>query len=438
MVKKNLRFSIMLNKNSFFFLAFLLFVSPVFAANQIVVVKISGAINPAVAQFVSQEIHQANEEQQSLIILNMDTPGGLDTSMRQIIKEIQNSHVPVASFVSPSGSRAASAGTFITIASHIAAMAPGTNIGAAHPVNMMGSNNEQETTLEKKMVNDAAAYIRSLAELRNRNSHWAELAVVKSVSVSAEEAKRLHVIDLIAKNVESLALAIDGRKIQTASGPMTLKTAGLEIVYHKMSPRLKMLDIISNPNVAYVLMMIGVVGLYFEMSNPGLIFPGVIGAVSMVLSLYAMQTLPIDYAGLLLILLGALFFIAEIGVMSYGLLSLAGVVSMFLGSTMLIDSEDPAMQISKGILYPTLGLAIVFSIGILIFATRTRNLKKQGGSDGMLGEIGIVKETLNPHGRVLVHGELWVAECEGKIMEGEHVIVESVEGLKVRVKKNPL
>ena len=427
----------MLNKNSFFFLAFLWFASPVFAANQIVVVKISGAINPAVSQFVSQEIHQANEEQQALIILNMDTPGGLDTSMRQIIKEIQNSHVPVASFVSPSGSRAASAGTFITIASHIAAMAPGTNIGAAHPVNMMGSNNEQETTLEKKMVNDAAAYIRSLAELRNRNSHWAELAVVKSVSISAEEAKRLNVIDLIAGNVESLALAIDGRKIQTASGVMILKTAGLEIVYHEMSPRLKMLDIISNPNVAYVLMMIGVVGLYFEMSNPGLIFPGVIGAISMVLSLYAMQTLPIDYAGLLLVLLGALFFIAEIGVMSYGLLSLAGVISMFLGSTMLIDSEDPAMQISKDILYPTLGLAIVFSIGILIFATRTRNLKKQGGADGMLGEIGIVKETLNPNGRVLVHGELWEAECEGKIMEGEHVIVESVVGLKVRVKKNP-
>lgn len=427
----------MLNKNSFFFLAFLWFASPVFAANQIVVVKISGAINPAVSQFVSQEIHQANEEQQALIILNMDTPGGLDTSMRQIIKEIQNSHVPVASFVSPSRSRAASVGTFITIASHIAAMAPGTNIGAAHPVNMMGSNNEQETTLEKKMVNDAAAYIRSLAELRNRNSHWAELAVVKSVSISAEEAKRLNVIDLIAVNVESLALAIDGRKIQTASGVMILKTAGLEIVYHEMSPRLKMLDIISNPNVAYVLMMIGVVGLYFEMSNPGLIFPGVIGVVSMVLSLYAMQTLPIDYAGLLLVLLGALFFIAEIGVMSYGLLSLAGVISMFLGSTMLIDSEDPAMQISKDILYPTLGLAIVFSIGILIFATRTRNLKKQGGADGMLGEIGIVKETLNPNGRVLVHGELWEAECEAKIMEGEHVIVESVEGLKVRVKKNP-
>ena len=428
----------MLNKSSFLFLVFLWFASPVFAANQIVVVKIFGAINPAVAEFVSQEIHQANKEQQALIVLNMDTPGGLDTSMRQIIKKIQSSHVPVASYVSPSGSRAASAGTFITIASHIAAMAPGTNIGAAHPVNMMGGNNQQESTMDKKVVNDAAAYIRSLAELRNRNSHWAELAVVKSVSISAEEAKRLNVIDLIAGNVKALILAIDGREIQTTSGPMTLKTGRLEIVYHEMSPRLKMLDIISNPNVAYVLMMIGVVGLYFEMSNPGLVFPGVIGAVSMVLAFYAMQTLPIDYAGLLLVLLGALFFIAEIGVMSYGLLSLAGVVSIFLGSTMLIDSDDPAMQISQSILYPTLGLTIVFSIGIIVFATQTRNLKKQGGAEGMLGETGIVKENLNPHGRVLVHGELWEAECEGEIMEGEHVIVESVEGLKVRVKKNSL
>jgi len=428
----------MLNKSSFLTLVFLWFASPVFAANQIVVVKISGAINPAVAEFVTQEIHQANKEKQALIVLNMDTPGGLDTSMRQIIKKIQSSHVPVASYVSPSGSRAASAGTFITIASHIAAMAPGTNIGAAHPVNMMGGNNEQESTMDKKVVNDAAAYIRSLAELRNRNSHWAELAVVKSVSISAEEAKRLNVIDLIAGNVKALTLAIDGREIQTASGPMILKTGRLEIVYHEMSPRLKMLDIISNPNVAYVLMMIGVVGLYFEMSNPGLVFPGVIGAVSMVLAFYAMQTLPIDYAGLLLVLLGALFFIAEIGVMSYGLLSIAGVVSIFLGSTMLIDSDDPAMQISQSILYPTLGLTIVFSIGIIVFATQTRNLKMQGGAEGMLGETGIVKENLNPHGRVLVHGELWEAECEGEIMEGEHVIVESVEGLKVRVKKNSL
>ena len=427
----------MLNKFLFIFFLFFWFTSPAFAANQIVVVKISGAINPAVAEFVSHEIHKANEDQQELIVLNMDTPGGLDTSMRQIIKKIQSSEVPVATYVSPSGSRAASAGAFITIASHIAAMAPGTNIGAAHPVNMMGGGGEggQAKTMKEKVVNDAAAYIRSLAELRKRNSHWAELAVVKSVSISAEEAKKLNVIDLIATDIQALILAVNNREVRVASGLKLLKTIDQEIVFQEMNARQKMLDIISNPNVAYILLMIGMVGLYFELSNPGLVFPGVIGAVSMVLALYAMQTLPIDYAGLLLIILGTLFFIAEIGIMSYGLLSLAGVVSIFLGSTMLIDSDDPTMQISRGILYPTMGLAIFFSIGIAIFATRARDLRKQGGAEGMIGETGIVKEELNPQGSVLVHGELWQAECEGKIREGEKVYVEKVERLKVKVRK---
>ena len=418
---------------SFLLLIWFLIVSPAHSKDRVIVVKISGAINPAVAEYVSHEISQANADQEALIVLHMDTPGGLDTSMRQIIKKIQGSQVPVASFVAPSGSRAASAGTFITIASHIAAMAPGTNIGAAHPVNMMGG--EQAKTMEQKVVNDAAAYIRSLAELRKRNARWAELAVVKSVSISAEEAKRLNVIDFIAGDVKALALAVDGREIQVASGSVTLKTGDLQIVYHEMNPRQRFLDIISNPNVAYILMMLGLVGLYFELSSPGLILPGVIGAISLILALYAMQTLPINYAGLLLILFGVILFIAEINIMSYGLLSVSGVISIFLGSTMLIDSDDPALQISRAILYPTLGMTVVLSIGIIVFATRTRNLKKQGGIEGMLGETGLVKESLNPHGRVLIHGELWEAECEGEIAEGENVSVDSVEGLKIKVSR---
>ena len=417
----------------FLLLIWFLIVSPAHSKDLVIVVKISGAINPAVAEYVSHEISQANADQEALIVLHMDTPGGLDTSMRQIIKKIQGSQVPVASFVAPSGSRAASAGTFITIASHIAAMAPGTNIGAAHPVNMMGG--EQAKTMEQKVVNDAAAYIRSLAELRKRNARWAELAVVKSVSISAEEAKRLNVIDFIAGDVKALALAVDGREIQVASGSVTLKTGDLPIVYHEMNPRQRFLDIISNPNVAYILMMLGLVGLYFELSSPGLILPGVIGAISLILALYAMQTLPINYAGLLLILFGVILFIAEINIMSYGLLSVSGVISIFLGSTMLIDSDDPALQISRAILYPTLGMTVVLSIGIIVFATRTRNLKKQGGIEGMLGETGLVKESLNPHGRVLIHGELWEAECEGEIAEGENVSVDSVEGLKIKVSR---
>ena len=419
----------------FLLLIWLLAASPAHSKDLVIVVKISGSINPAVAEYISHEISQANADQEALIVLHMDTPGGLDTSMRQIIKKIQGSQVPVASFVAPSGSRAASAGTFITIASHIAAMAPGTNIGAAHPVNMMGGGGESEQakTMEHKVVNDAAAYIRSLAQLRNRNEHWAELAVVKSVSISAEEAMRLNVIDLVAADVKALVLAVDGREVQVASGSVTLKTGNLQIVYHEMNPRQKFLDIISSPNVAYILMMIGMVGLYFELSNPGLVLPGVIGAISLILALYAMQTLPINYAGLLLILFGVILFIAEISIMSYGLLSVSGVISLFLGSTMLIDSDDPALQISRAILYPTLGLTVVLSVGIVVLATRTRNLKKLGGMDGMIGETGLVKDALNPVGRVQVHGELWEAEAEGPVAEGETVRVDSVAGLKIKV-----
>ena len=428
-----------MNKQISFLLLILFLVAPLpaYSKDNVVVVKLSGAINPAVAEYVSYEISQANAEKDSLIVLHMDTPGGLDTSMREIIKKIQSSEVPVASFVAPTGSRAASAGTFITMASHIAAMAPGTNIGAAHPINMLGggNDNEQAKTMKKKVVNDAAAYIRSLAELRKRNAHWAELAVVNSVSISAEEAMKLNVIDLVAGDVKALVLAIDGREVQLASGSVRLKTKNLKIIYHEMNPRQKLLDIISSPNVTYILMMLGLVGLFFELSNPGLVLPGVIGSISLILALYAMQTLPINYAGLLLILFGVILFIAEINVMSYGLLSISGVVSIFLGSTMLIDSDDPALQISRTILYPTLALSVILSLGIVLLATRTRSLKKLGGIEGMIGETGLVKEALNPQGRVLVHGELWEAEADNRINEGEKVQVDLVEGLRIKVSK---
>ena len=422
---------------SFLLLILFLVVPPAYSKDNVVVVKLSGAINPAVAEYVSYEISQANAEKDSLIVLHMDTPGGLDTSMREIIKKIQSSEVPVASFVAPTGSRAASAGTFITIASHIAAMAPGTNIGAAHPINMLGggNDNEQAKTMEKKVVNDAAAYIRSLAELRKRNAHWAELAVVNSVSISAEEAMKLNVIDFVAGDVKALVMAIDGREVQLASGSVSLKTKNLKIIYHEMNPRQKLLDIISNPNVTYILMMLGLVGLFFELSNPGLVLPGVIGSISLILALYAMQTLPINYAGLLLILFGVILFITEINVMSYGLLSVSGVISIFLGSTMLIDSDDPALQISRAILYPTLALTVILSLGIVVLATRTRSLKKLGGMEGMIGETGLVKEVLNPRGRVLVHGELWEAEADTQITEGERVQVDFVQGLRIKVSK---
>ena len=419
-------------------IALLLMVWPVnaFGSDGIIVVKIEGAINPVVAEFVVNEIRSANTSSEELIIIRMDTPGGLDTSMRKIIKAIQSSKIPVASFVSPGGSRAASAGTFITIASHIAAMEPGTNIGAAHPVNLMGGGTGgQAKVMEDKVVNDASAYIRSLAEQRGRNAYWAELSVRKSVSVSAEEAKRLNVIDLVAANLDSLVLALDKREVKLGGSIITLNTAQKNITFKEMNRRQRILDIIASPNVAYVLMMLGLVGLYLELSNPGLILPGVVGSVSLILALYAMQTLPINYAGLLLIILGVVLLIAEVNVMSYGLLSISGAISIFLGSIMLMDSDDPAMQISKMILYPTLGMTFLFSIGSIYLAKKAHQLVTTTGMEGLLGEVGVVKETLNPEGTVLIHGETWNAKSDITISDGEKVIVEAVEGLKIKVRK---
>ena len=407
-----------------------------FGADGIIVVKIEGAINPVVAEFVANEIRSANTSSEELIVIRIDTHGGLDTSMRKIIKAIQSSKVPVASFVSPGGSRAASAGTFIIIASHIAAMEPGTNIGAAHPVNLMGGGTGgQAKVMEDKVVNDASAYIRSLAEKRGRNTHWAELSVRKSVSVSAEEAKRLNVIDLVAANLDSLVLALDKREVKLGGSIITLNTAEKNITFKEMNSRQRILDIIASPNVAYVLMMLGLVGLFFELSNPGLILPGVVGSVSLVLALYAMQTLPINYAGLLLIILGVVLLIAEVNVMSYGLLAMSGAISIFLGSIMLIDSDDPAMQISKMILYPTLGMTFLFSIGSIYLAKKAHQLVTTTGMEGLLGEVGVVKETLNLEGRVLIHGEMWMAESDTAISVGEKVSVEVVKGLKIKVRK---
>ena len=413
-------------------LIFLTFPVLAWAGDRIVVVKVSGAINPVVANFVSQQISLANLAGDELIVIRMDTPGGLDTSMRQIIKAIQTSRIPVATYVAPSGSRAASAGTFITIASHIAAMAPGTNIGAAHPVNLMGGG-DQSSTMEDKIVNDAAAYIRSLAEQRGRNVYWAELSVKKSVSISAEEAKKLDVIDLVAADLNALVLAVDGREVKMGSQTVTLNTRGRDVVYMEMNQRERILDIISNPNVAYILMMLGIVGLYFELSNPGLILPGVVGGISLILALYAMQTLPINYAGLLLIVLGMVLFIAEVNVPSFGLLSVGGAISIFLGSIMLIDSDDPTMQISNTVLIPTLLFSVVLAAGSIYLAGRSYKKRPVSGAEGLIGQSGVVKTELNPDGKVLLHGEIWNAQSSGKIDVGEKVVVKSIEGLKVIV-----
>ena len=421
----------------FIFFLLLLFSSSVNAKDRIVVLKISGPINPIVAEFVSTEIEYANREEDSLVVLEIDTPGGLDTSMRIIIKSIQHSLVPVVSFVSPSGSRAASAGTFIAIASHFAVMAPGTSIGAAHPVNMMGgSGGGKKSPMEEKILNDAAAYIRSLAEMRGRNVHWAEMAVRQSVAISAEEAKRLAVIDFVANDLDALILALHNKEIKIGEQVIKLKVKNSPVDHREMSKRQRILDIISNPNATYILMMIGIVGLYFELSNPGLILPGALGGISLILALYSMQTLPVNYAGLLLISLGIILFTVELNVISYGLLSLGGAVCFFLGSVMLIDSDDPAMQISRAVLYPTLGLSILFSGGTIYLALKSRDAKSVMGVESMIGQKALVRQALAPKGRVLLRGEIWNAYCNSHAEVGKTVIVEAVDGLKLIVKIN--
>ncbi len=319
------------------------------------------------------------------------------------------------------------------MASHVAAMAPGASIGAAHPVNMMGGEGGDKV-MQSKIENDAAAYIRSLAEHHGRNADWAESAVRQSASLSAVDAEKQKVIDLVAGNLDALLLAIHGRTVKIGSAEKTLNTQG-EVIFMELNKRQQILDAISNPNVVYILMMLGMVGLYFELSNPGLILPGIIGGVSMILALYGMQTLPIEYAGLLLIVLGMVFFIAELNVASSGLLAIGGTISIYFGSIMLIDTDDPSMQISKTVLYPTLALCVLISIGVLYLAERARELKAVSGLEGMLGSVGAARTDVNPTGTVLVHGELWNAVSDVRIEKGDSVTVEAVDGLKVKVRK---
>ncbi|MBI3081266.1 MAG: nodulation protein NfeD, partial [candidate division NC10 bacterium] len=307
------------------------------------VVRLEGVIAPSAVQFITTSLQQAQRDRAVALVIELDTPGGLDVSMRAIIKEMMASEVPLVVYVSPSGARAASAGAFLTLAAHVAAMAPGTNIGAAHPVSMGG---EMDKEMARKVTNDAAAYIRSIAEKRGRNVKWAEDAVRKSVSATEKEALRLGVIDLVSERLEDLLTKIDGRRVDTPSGPVTLRTKGAPLVRFEPSFRDRVLRVISDPTIAYILLLLGLAGLYFEFSTPGAILPGILGGIFLILAFYAFQTLPINYAGLLLILLAVVLFIAEAMVVSHGILTMGGVVSMLLGSIMLIDSPAPYLRIS--------------------------------------------------------------------------------------------
>jgi len=398
------------------------------------VITINGVISPVSAEYIGKSIKKANEKKVEALIIELDTPGGLDTSMRNIVKDIIGSEVPIIVYVSPSGSRAASAGVFITLAAHIAAMAPGTNIGAAHPV---GIGEKMDKVMAEKATNDAAAYIKSLAERNNRNVKWAEDAVRKSISATGEEALKMKVIDIVSKDLNTLLSDVDGKKVRTVMGEKVLKTAKAKVMREELGVRHKILNLISDPNVAYILMLLGFYGLFFELTNPGAIFPGVIGGICLILAFYAFQTLPVNYAGLLLIILAIILFILEVKIVSHGVLSIGGVISMIIGSLMLFESPAPFMKLSLYTILPATIITTLFFTVTLGLAFRAYKRRPVTGSEGLIGMEGIaITDITKDEGMVSLHGERWSAYSDAPVSKGEKVIIEAVSGLKVKVKRS--
>jgi membrane-bound serine protease (ClpP class) len=397
------------------------------------VIRIGESINPGTAHFLARGVEQAVDDEAALVLVELDTPGGLVSSMRTMVKTIMNAPIPVAVYVAPSGAQAASAGVFVVMAADIAAMAPSTNIGAAHPV--VGSGKEMGETMDTKVVNDLAAFIKSIAAKRGRNGEWAEEAVRKSVSATAEEALELKVIDLIAQDTEELLDKLQGWPVKTKDGETKLELKGLPTQMVEENLRDKVLKTISNPNIAYLLMLIGLAGLYFELSHPGVIFPGVIGGISLILAFYAFQTLSVNYAGVLLILLGAILFLLEVKVASYGLLSIGGVICLTLGSIMLFDTGVTGIRLSWSVLVPAVLVISGFFITVALLAVRVHMAKPRTGTHGLIGEIAETKEALAPEGKVFIRGELWNAASDEVIPAGTKVEVVGVENLWLKVRK---
>jgi membrane-bound serine protease (ClpP class) len=403
------------------------------AANSelVYVATYEGVINPVAAEYINHVLTEAQEGTAAAVVIRLDTPGGLDTSMRLIIKDITSSPVPVIVYVAPSGGRAASAGVFVLYAAHIAAMAPSTNVGAAHPVAMGGG--EMDAVMKEKVENDAAAYIKSIAEKRGRNIKWAEEAVRKSVSVTEKEALGLKVIDLIADDVPSLLVAIDGRQVITGAGKIVLHTKGALLKDLPMGWRLEALKALSDPNIAFLLMTLGTIGLLAELYNPGAILPGIVGAISLILAFYSLQTLPINYAGVLLIILGIVLFILEIKVMSYGLLSLGGLASLVFGALLLVKTDAPFLRVSLSFIIPTAVLVGTILMTLTWIAVKTQRRHSVTGAEGMVGAIALAQTDVAPKGRVFVHGEIWEAVSDEPIREGEEAKIKGVSGLTLKV-----
>ncbi len=436
----NMRFHI----TSFLVIVILAISSVVYAEKKAVLIDVTGAIGPAVQDYIQRSLDDAAKNQASVIILRLDTPGGLETSMRGIDKAILSSPVPVVAYVAPQGARAASAGTFIMYASQIAAMAPGTNIGAASPVNIggIGSPGENKTgeenkktpsTEETKAKNDAAAYIRSLAEMHHRNAMWAEQAVLKAASLSSDEALKQHVIDVIANDPSDLLNKINGKTVTVQGTQQTLQTAGQTIETVKPDWRYQFLSIITDPSVAYILLLIGIYGLFFEFYNPGLVLPGVAGAICLLLALYAFQLLPINYTGFALLLLGLAFMITEVFISSFGILGIGGIIAFIVGSIFLLDTKAPGFTIAWQLILLMSVLSAVFFLVIIQLAVRSMRKKVVSGREALIGSEGVVLEYTEQYCSVRIQGEIWRAESEIPLHPGQKIRVKDVLDLILKV-----
>lgn len=406
------------------------------SAQTVAYIHIDGSINPAVADYVSEGIDKAHEEHAACLVVGLNTPGGLLESTRVIVSSILKSPVPVVVYVSPGGAHAGSAGVFLVMAAHIAAMAPGTNIGAAHPV---GLGQEPDSVMNAKGVNDAAAFIRSIADRRNRNVEWAENAVRYSVSITAKEALQNKVIDLIAGTDQDLLNQLDGKRVDLEAGTVTLHTKGARIVSLDMSFVERLLNILGDPNISYIIMLLGIYGVLFELFSPGSILPGIVGVIALVMAFYSMHVLPINYAGLALIVFSIILFLLELKVASHGLLAIGGIVSLVLGSMMLFrsDSSLEMVRVSRVVIISATLVSALFFLFVIGMALRAQRRKPASGVEAMIGEKAVALGPIDLTGTVKLQGEIWNAESlSGRINKGETVLVREIRNLILYVERN--
>lgn len=424
------------------FLLFMMFF-PLFASTSTIMkLEIKGTIGPASSSYLKEGMAAAVSENAQMMLIELDTPGGLSTSMREMIQEITNSTLPVITYVSPKGARAASAGTYLLYASHVAAMAPGTNLGAATPVSLMpvqkltDLNASSSSALEKKVINDAMAYIKSLAELNERNISWAIEAVKEAKSISAKDALRYGVIDLMAEDSNELLNKLEGRSVTVSGKNIILRTEGAVIQTFQADWKTQFLSIITDPNIAYMLLIIAIYGIFFELMNPGAIFPGVIGMISGVIALYALNMIPFNYAGLLLMILGIAFMVAEVFIAGFGILGIGGVAAFAFGSLLLFDADTLGSGVSIPLIIAFSLVSLGFFIFVLQFLIKSRSVKIVTGVDEMVGAIAEVLESTEKGYRVRCHSEIWYAESNSVLEIGQKVRVESLSGLVLHV--NPI